>query len=134
MPLGVKQSYHPLGDPCRCNSNPSVIPLPAIAGRAAAVLYQPLSYAAAKAASGTTVTASLASPLRVSLVPSVKPHGQGAVVLSSALPSIGAKLSQNNQYVAMKEPPASAGDSHSTPTLPVGDRLSHDMGVLLSGL
>ena len=57
--------------------------------------------------SATTVTsASLASPAIAALLPPPKPPGEGAVVLSSALPPISTKLAQkikSQQYVAMKE-------------------------------
>ena len=150
----TNQSYHPLGGliPLQVQQQHlGVIPLPAsLAGLPLfSISHSAISgaAAAAKAASGTTVTTSLASPLSASLVPSVKPPGQGAVVLSSVLPPIGAKLSQkirSQQYVTMKElltdnmalhrGPASTGGCHSTPSPPAGDRLSLDMGLLLSGL
>ena len=62
--------------------------------------------AAASTANATTTNASLTSLLRTVLHPAMKPPGQGAVVLSSALPPIGAKLAKkikSQEYVAMKE-------------------------------
>ena len=64
------------------------------------------STAAAAAASGTTLASSTVTPALTALLPSLKPPAEGAVILSSALPPIGAKLAQkikSQQYVAMKE-------------------------------
>ena len=58
------------------------------------------------AASAAAVTSSTVSPALISLLPNPKPPAKGAVILSSALPPIGAKLAtkiKSQQYVAMKE-------------------------------
>ena len=63
--------------------------------------------AVSKAAAVTSLSTSTGVPaITAALLPSPKLSGEGAVVLSSALPPIGAKLAQkirSQQYVAMKE-------------------------------
>ena len=62
--------------------------------------------ASSKAAATTTLSASTIAPMVSALLPAPRLAEEGVVVLSSALPPIGAKLAlkiKSQQYVAMKE-------------------------------
>ena len=58
------------------------------------------------AATGTTLVSNTGAPALTALQPSLKPPAEGAVILSSTLPPIAAKVAQKIkswQYMAMKE-------------------------------
>ena len=118
--------------------------MPPAAAIAGAATLTAATATSAPTAAAVSSQASMATPW---LLLGPQPAAQGAVILSSALPPIGAKLAnkiRSKQFVAMKELLADKmvlqghlehHPSQAAPTAPPpGDRFSSDMGLLFSCL